>query len=376
MDSSVTNSAAGRPEKAPTVVISIDAMGGDRGPAAVVAGIAESAEKNPDIHFIVHGPRAEIEQLIARRSGLAARCDIRDAAGVVTMDDKPSQVLRKGEGTSMWSAVESVRLGEATVAVSCGNTGALMALSMLRLRKLPGVNRPAIACLWPSRNPQGFNVMLDCGADIRADAQDLVTYALMGTSYARNGLGLARPRVGLLNVGTEEHKGRPEMRQAHELMPATAEAANFDYVGFVEGGDLPSDRVDVIVTDGFTGNVALKTGEGTAKLVGDFLKEAFANSVMSKFAALLALTSLKRLQKRMDPRRQNGGIFLGLNGTVVKSHGSADATGISAAIKLAAQLGKSGFQDRLAARVAQTAAQAAALNTTRNENQDHSEGTS
>ncbi len=376
MDSSVTNSAAGRPEKAPTVVISIDAMGGDRGPAAVVAGIAESAEKNPDIHFIVHGPRAEIEQLIARRSGLAARCDIRDAAGVVTMDDKPSQVLRKGEGTSMWSAVESVRLGEATVAVSCGNTGALMALSMLRLRKLPGVNRPAIACLWPSRNPQGFNVMLDCGADIRADAQDLVTYALMGTSYARNGLGLARPRVGLLNVGTEEHKGRPEMRQAHELMPATAEAANFDYVGFVEGGDLSSDRVDVIVTDGFTGNVALKTGEGTAKLVGDFLKEAFGKSILSKFAALLALNSLKRLQKRIDPRRVNGGVFLGLNGTVVKSHGSADSTGISAAIKLAFQLAQSGFQDRLAARVAQTAAQAAALNTTRNENQDHSEGTS
>ena len=374
MDSSVTNSAAGRPEKAPTVVISIDAMGGDRGPAAVVAGIAESAEKNPDIHFIVHGPRAEIEQLIARRSGLAARCDIRDAAGVVTMDDKPSQVLRKGEGTSMWSAVESVRSGEALAAVSCGNTGALMALSMLRLRKLPGVNRPAIACLWPSRNPQGFNVMLDCGADIRADAQDLITYALMGASYARNGLGLARPRVGLLNVGTEDHKGRPEMKQAHELMPDVAETANFDYVGFVEGGDLPSSRVDVIVTDGFTGNVALKTGEGTAKLVSEFMREAFSNSILSKFAALLAMTSLKRLQKRMDPRRQNGGIFLGLNGTVVKSHGSADATGISAAIKLAAQLGKSGFQDRLAARVAQSAALSAA-STTNNLASD-SEGTS
>ncbi|KGJ04947.1 phosphate:acyl-[acyl carrier protein] acyltransferase [Paracoccus halophilus] len=360
MVSSETNSAAGRPCSAPGVVISVDAMGGDRGPAAVVAGITASAAKNPDIRFIVHGPRAELEQLIARRSGLAARCDIRDAAGVVTMDDKPSQVLRKGEGTSMWSAVESVRLGEATAAVSCGNTGALMALSMMRLRKLPGVNRPAIACLWPSRNPQGFNVMLDCGADIRADAQDLVTFALMGTSYARNGLGLARPRVGLLNVGTEDHKGRPEMKQAHELMPATAEAANFDYVGFVEGGDLPSARVDVIVTDGFTGNVALKTGEGTAKLVGDFLRDAFANSIMSKFAALLAMSSLKRLQKRIDPRRVNGGVFLGLNGTVVKSHGSADSTGISAAIKLAFRLAESGFQDRLAARVAQTAALGAA----------------
>ena len=338
------------------MVISVDAMGGDRGPIAVVAGIAASAEKNPDIRFIVHGPEAELQRLIGRRRGLAERCDIRNATGVVTMQDKPSQVIRTAQDTSMWSAIESVRAGEATVAVSCGNTGALMALSMIRLRKLPGVNRPAIACLWPSRNPQGFNVMLDVGADIRADAPDLLQYAMMGASYARNGLGLSRPRVGLLNVGTEDHKGRAELRQAHEMIASVAETGGFDYVGFVEGGDLPSARADVIVTDGFTGNVALKTGEGTAKLVGDFLKEAFANSIMSKFAALLAMTSLKRLQKRIDPRQVNGGVFLGLNGTVVKSHGSADATGISAAIKLAFQLAQSGFQDRLAARVAQGAA--------------------
>ena len=272
------------------------------------------------------------------------------------MDDKPSQVARKGDGTSMWSAIESVKTGEAGAAVSCGNTGALMALSMLRLRRLPGVNRPAIACLWPSTNPQGFNIMLDVGADIRADAHDLLQYALMGASYARNGLGLERPRVGLLNVGTEEHKGRAELKQAQDLIVAATDAGKFDYVGFVEGGDLPSSRADVIVTDGFTGNIALKTGEGTAKLVGSFLKDAFANSIMSKFAAVLAMTSLKRLQKRIDPRRVNGGIFLGLNGTVVKSHGSADATGVSAAIKLAFTLAKSGFQDRLAARVAQAAA--------------------
>ncbi|MFT4013785.1 MAG: phosphate acyltransferase PlsX [Paracoccus sp. (in: a-proteobacteria)] len=346
------------PDSRGSVVISVDAMGGDRGPAAVVAGIAESALKNPDIRFILHGPRTELERLMARRDDLLARCDIRDASGVVTMSDKPSQIVRKGQDTSMWSALESVRNGEATVAVSCGNTGALMALSMLRLRKLPGVNRPAIACLWPSRNPQGFNVMLDVGADIRADAQDLLTYALMGASYARNGLGLDRPRVGLLNVGTEEHKGRAELKQAHELIGQTAETGSFEYVGFVEGGDLPSARADVIVTDGFTGNIALKTGEGTAKLMGDFLKEAFNNSIMSKFAALLAMTSLKRLQKRIDPRRVNGGVFLGLNGTVVKSHGSADATGVSAAIKLAFQLAQSGFHDRLAARVAQSLAPA------------------
>ncbi len=336
-------------------VISVDAMGGDRGPSAVVGGLTEAADRNPDVAFILHGPEEELRRLLARRPDIAARCTIRHAAGVVTMEDKPSQVMRHGEGTSMWSAIESVRNGEATVAVSCGNTGALMALSVIRLRKLPGVNRPAIACLWPSRNPGGFNMMLDVGADIKADAPDLLQYALMGASYARNGLGIEHPRIGLLNVGTEEHKGRAELKAAHDLIAAATEAGQFDYVGFVEGGDLPSARVDVIVTDGFTGNIALKTGEGTARLVGDFLKQAFNAGLLSRFAALLALGSLKRLQKRIDPRRQNGGVFLGLNGTVVKSHGAADATGVAAAIDLAFRLAKSGFQERLAARVASAA---------------------
>ncbi|MGO4853208.1 phosphate acyltransferase PlsX [Phaeovulum sp. W22_SRMD_FR3] len=339
-------------ETAGAVVISVDAMGGDKGPAAVVAGISASAEKNPAIRFIVHGPQDDLARLIAKEPGLAGRCEIRHAEGVVTMNDKPSQVMRNGRGTSMWSAIESVRDGEATVAVSCGNTGALMALSMIRLRKLPGINRPAIACLWPSRNPSGFNVMLDVGADVKADAPDLVQYALMGTSYARNGLNIARPRVGLLNVGTEEHKGRAELKLAHEMIGQTAELGQFDYIGFVEGNDLPSDRVDVIVTDGFTGNVALKTGEGTAKLISEFMRESFTATFLSKVVALLAMNVLNRLKKRMDPRRANGGVFLGLNGTVVKSHGSADATGVSAAIRLAFQLAQSGFQERLAARVA------------------------
>jgi len=192
------------------IVISVDAMGSDAGPAAVIAGLAVSARKNPRIGFIVHGPAAELAPLVARRK-LGDRCVVRDAAEVVTMDARPSAVLRGGQHTSMWSAIESVRAGEATVAVSCGNTGALMLLSMVRLKKLAGVNRPAIACLWPSRGPSEFAVMLDVGADIRADAEDLLQYALMGASYARNGLGLDRPRVGLLNVGTEEHKGRAEL---------------------------------------------------------------------------------------------------------------------------------------------------------------------
>jgi glycerol-3-phosphate acyltransferase PlsX len=290
--------------------------------------------------------------MVDRHGEVAARVQIRHAPRVVTMSDKPSQVMRHGDGTSMWSAIESVKQGEAKVAVSCGNTGALMAVAMIRLRKLPGVNRPAIACLWPSRNPGGFNVMLDVGADIKAEPEDLLQYATMGAAYARNGLDLARPRVGLLNVGTEEHKGRAELKIAHDRMTAAQDAAGFEFVGFVEGGDIPSSRVDVIVTDGFTGNIALKTGEGTAKLVSELLREAFSASLLSRFAALLALGSLKRLQKRIDPRRVNGGVFLGLNGTVVKSHGSADETGVSAAIRLAAQLARSGFNDRLAARLA------------------------
>ncbi|WP_371169791.1 phosphate acyltransferase PlsX [Aliiroseovarius sp. 2305UL8-7] len=339
-------------DAAKRTIVSVDAMGGDLGPAAVVAGLALSADKNPDIGFILHGDKPKLEKLVARKRNLSDVCEIRHADEVVTMDDKPSQVMRNGQKTSMWSAIDAVRNHEADVAVSCGNTGALMVLSMVRLRKLPGVNRPAIACLWPSDNPGGFNVMLDVGADIRADDKDLLQYALMGASYARNGLGIKRPRIGLLNVGTEEHKGRTELKNAHELITSVADGADIDFVGFIEGGDIPSDRVDVIVTDGFTGNVALKTGEGTANLVSGQLRQAFNATPLSKIAALLAMTSLRRLSKRMDPRRNNGGVFLGLNGTVVKSHGSADATGISAAVKLAFELAKSGFNQKLAARVA------------------------
>ena len=332
-------------------IISVDAMGGDLGPAAIVAGLSLFSKSNSDVRFILHGPQDQLVPLVAKR-GLAKRCEIRHAEGVVTMDDKPSHVMRHGKGTSMWSTVDAVRNGDASVAVSCGNTGALMALSMIRLRKVEGVNRPAIACLWPSKNAGGFNVMLDVGADVRADEHDLLLYALMGASYARNGLHLERPRIGLLNVGTEEHKGSAVMKVAHELIADAAGPANYEFVGFVEGSDIPSNRADVIVTDGFTGNIALKTGEGTAGFIRDSLKDAFKATPLSRIAALLAMTSLRRLTKRIDPRRVNGGVFLGLNGTVVKSHGSADALGVASAVGLAAQLGQSGFADKLAARVA------------------------
>jgi glycerol-3-phosphate acyltransferase PlsX len=339
-------------EQANRIIISVDAMGGDAGPAAVVAGIALSARKNPDIGFILHGPEETLSRLVDRRRHLRDRCEIRHAAGVVTMTDKPSQVMRHGKATSMWSTLDAVRAGDAEVAVSCGNTGALMALSMIRLRKLPGVNRPAIAVLWPSLNPQGFNVMLDVGADVRADADDLLRYALMGASYARNGMNLKRPRIGLLNVGTEENKGRTELKDAHALITNAAESAGFEFVGFVEGGDIPGDICDVIVTDGFTGNIALKTGEGTASLIGQLLREAFGHSLLSRLASVMAIRPLKRLSRRIDPRRVNGGVFLGLNGTVVKSHGSADAMGVSSAVKLAFDLAQTGFGEKLKARVA------------------------
>ena len=293
--------------------------------------------------------------MIAKRN-ISDRVEIWDAPEVVEMTDKPSYVLRNGKKTSMWSAVEAVRDGSAAVAVSCGNTGGLMAISMLRLRKAEGVNRPAIACLWPSRNPAGFNVMLDAGADIRADQDDLLTYALMGASYARNGLDIKRPRIGLLNVGTEEHKGRAELKVAHELIAQAADKGEYEYIGFVEGGDLPSARVDVIVTDGFTGNVALKTGEGTANLISGLLRESLMKTPFSILGALFARGSLNRLRKRIDPRRVNGGVFLGLNQTVIKSHGGADATGVAAALNLAYRLAQSGFSDKLAARVASAAA--------------------
>ncbi|SFS08832.1 phosphate acyltransferase PlsX [Yoonia litorea] len=335
-------------------VLSVDAMGGDKGPATVVAGLSMFLKDKPDAHAILHGPKSDMDALVTKH-GIADRVTVHDTSDVVKMTDKPSHVLRHGKNTSMWSAIEAVRSKEAAVAVSCGNTGGLMAMSMLRLRKAEGVNRPAIACLWPSRNPAGFNVMLDAGADIRADQDDLLTYALMGASYARNGLDITRPRVGLLNVGTEEHKGRAELKVAHELIGNAAQIGDFDYVGFVEGGDLPSDNVDVIVTDGFTGNVALKTGEGTATLISELLRKSLLSNPMSMLGAALARGSLGRLRKRIDPRRVNGGVFLGLNQTVIKSHGSADETGVAAALHLAYRLAKIGFSDKLAARVASAA---------------------
>ena len=339
-------------------MISVDAMGGDLGPSAVVAGCARAVDDNPDLRILLHGDRAVLEPLAARQPALTGRCTLHHAERTVTMADKPGHVMRHGKDTSMWSAIDALRQGEAQAAVSCGNTGALMAVSMLLLRRMEGVSRPAIACLWPSRGKHGFNTMLDVGADVRAEARDLLAYAIMGVTYFRNGFNEARPRVGLLNVGTEEHKGRSEIKEAHELIAGQQEVGRYEFVGFVEGSDIPSARVDVIVTDGFTGNIALKTGEGTSRLVTDVMRDALHSSFRARLGGLLAGPAMRRLGAKVDPRRVNGGVFLGLNGTVVKSHGSADATGVAAAIGLAAKLAQSGYQGRMADRLV-IAAQAA-----------------
>ncbi|TVQ56463.1 MAG: phosphate acyltransferase PlsX [Rhodobacteraceae bacterium] len=334
------------------LTIAVDAMGGDHGPACVVAALEKAARDGDEARFLLHGPEAELEPLLARRRALSERVEVVDAPRVVSMDDKPSAAVRTAEGTSMWAALSSVATGAAQAAVSCGNTGALMVMAMLRLRKAEGVDRPAIAVFWPSRARAGFSIALDMGADLKADPTNLAQYAVMGAEYARVGLDLARPRVGLLNVGVEEMKGRAELRAARDLIAAAATPGDFDWRGFVEGGDLFGDSVDVIVTDGFTGNVALKTAEGAAAFIGDQMRAAFRHSLLSRLAAVAAMGTFSRLKKRIDPRRVNGGVFLGLNGVVVKSHGGADATGVAAAIRLATRMGRTGFAERVAQRVA------------------------
>lgn len=335
-------------------VISIDGMGGDLGPAPLVAGMARAARKDESLSFLVHGDEAILTRQIERRTTLRGRCEIRHTPGVVSMDEKPSRAVRTGRDSSLWKAIGSVAAGEARVALSSGNTGALVAMSILALRTAPGVHRPAIAVHWPAKNPRGYNVVLDMGADIRADAQTLLQYAIMGAEYTRLVFGIAEPRVALLNVGAEEMKGRQELHDARDLLEATAaqDWARLRCLGYVEGTDILSDRVDVVVTDGFTGNIALKSAEGTASFIRDALKDAFRHSIWSRLGALFALTSLRRLRERIDPRRVNGGVLLGLNGAVVKSHGSADAVGFASAIELAAKMTTTDFPGHVAAQLA------------------------
>jgi glycerol-3-phosphate acyltransferase PlsX len=334
-----------------STVISIDAMGGDRGPAPILTGMAHVLSGNSDLRFIVHGDETKLGEMLRRRSNLRAHCEIRHAAQVVSMSEKPSRALRDGRESSMWRAIDTVAQGEAKVAISSGNTGALMAMAIFVLRKAPGIDRPAIAVNWPSRAPHGYNTVLDAGSDVRADPRNLLQYAVMGAEYAHLNFGIERPRIGLLNVGTEPSKGPQDLRDAATLIEA-ASGDRFTFVGFVEGNDISKTTADVFVTDGFTGNVTLKAAEGTASFIRESLREAFRHSFWSRAATLFAATSLQRMRQRIDPRRANGGVFLGLNGAVVKSHGSADAIGCASAIELAAKMAETDFPRLVAAQLA------------------------
>jgi glycerol-3-phosphate acyltransferase PlsX len=327
------------------LTVSIDAMGGDAGPGVVVAALGRSVLRHPTAKFILHGDEAQLAPLLAKSAKLGPRVSIRHASEQVRMEDKPSTVLRRGRNTSMWHAIESVKNKEAEVAISAGNTGALMAMSMFQLGVLEGISRPAIAAIWPTK--RGQSIVLDVGANVSSDAEQLVDFAVMGEAFARAILGLERPSVGLLNVGSEEVKGHDSVKSAANILRNATLPIEFH--GFVEGNDIAEGTVDVVVTDGFTGNIALKTAEGTAKLVTGFLRAALMRSLLGRIGALFASGSLNALRRRLDPRASNGGIFLGLNGIVVKSHGGTDAMGFASALDMAIDMARSGVTDRIIA---------------------------
>ncbi len=328
--------------------VALDAMGGDFGPSVVVPGAALALAKHPSLQFLFFGDQAAIEPYLAAHPKLAARSLIRHTASVIASDAKPSQAVRRGKGSSMWNAIECVRDREAAFAVSAGNTGALMAVSRLILRTLPGVDRPALAGQWPTIHRP--SIVLDVGANIGASARELCCFALMGAAMAQSLFGIERPTVGLLNVGTEEIKGAEEVKQAHAWLKDVP--LSFDYRGYVEGDKIGQGVVDVVVCEGFTGNIALKTAEGTAKQIATYLREAMTSSLLSKVGALLASGAFKILRDRADPRRSNGGTFLGLNGIAIKSHGGTDAYGFACAIEVGYGMAASGILERLTADLA------------------------
>jgi glycerol-3-phosphate acyltransferase PlsX len=330
------------------LTVSVDAMGGDAGPGIVITAMTRVVQRHPGVHFLLAGDEAVLNNLLARHPRLKGRVKVRHAPDRVAMEDKPSHVLRRGRETSMWRAIEAVKNKEAEVAVSAGNTGALMAMSMFQLGVIEGISRPAIASIWPTL--RGQTVVLDCGANVSATAEQLVDFAVMGEAFAHAILGLDKPSVGLLNVGIEEQKGNDAVKGAAEILRA-ATAANFPmaFHGFIEGNDIAEGTVDVVVTDGFTGNIALKTAEGTAKLVGQFLRRSLKRSLLGQIGAFIASGALNTLRRRLDPRAANGGIFLGLGGVVVKSHGGTDAIGFASALDMAITMAKADINSRITA---------------------------
>ncbi|MDE2374022.1 MAG: phosphate acyltransferase PlsX, partial [Hyphomicrobiales bacterium] len=300
------------------VRIAVDAMGGDHGPAVAVAGAELALARHPHSQFVFFGDSAAIAPLLAQRPALQSASRLVHAEISVRMEDKPSRALRYGRRkSSMWLAIEAVKNNDADVVVSAGNTGALMAMSKFELKTLAGIERPAIAALWPTL--RGESVVLDVGASIGADAEHLVDLAAMGTATARILLGIARPTVGLLNIGVEEVKGLEPVREAGRILRERMQQ-DMEYIGFVEGDDIGAGKADVIVTEGFAGNIALKTAEGTARQIGEYLRDAMTRSLGARIGYLFARPAFRQLRERLDPRRLNGGVFLGLNGIVIKSH--------------------------------------------------------
>lgn len=328
------------------LTIALDAMGGDHAPDMVVKGAAAVLPRFPQTKFILFGDAAQVEPLLRRNPAMQERCELRHTAEKIASDDKPGQALRRGRNSSMRLAIDAVAKGEAQAVISAGNTGALMAMAKFVLRTLPGIERPAIASFLPTM--KGETVVLDLGANVECDAKNLVQFAVMGANLAHSALGRHRPRVGLLNVGVEELKGHDEVRGAAELLRAV-ENPPFEFVGFVEGDDITKGEVDVIVTDGFTGNIALKTAEGTAKLMASLLRSAFQRSIFTKIGYLFASSGLTMLKDRMDPRFYNGGVLLGLNGIAVKSHGGTDEVGFAAALEVAIDMAQDRLIDRIKA---------------------------
>ncbi len=324
-------------------VLALDGMGGDHAPEVVVNGADIARERHPGTTFLLFGDPARLKPLVDKRKGLAQVLEIVPAEEVVSADDKPSFAVRRRRKSSMWLAVQAAAEGRADSVVSAGNTGALLAISMFAMRMVEGAHRPALASFLPTN--RGEVVMLDLGANVECDAENLAEFAVMGSVFAQVLLGLDTPKVGLLNVGSEELKGHEEVRQAAAWLRHEASPVSFH--GFVEGNDIGTGLVDVVVTDGFTGNVALKAIEGTAKLYTSFVRDAFRTSTFAKIGYLFASGAWVKLRKRVDPRRYNGGVFLGLDGVCVKSHGGTDALGFAYAIGVAVDLVRYEYRSKL-----------------------------
>ena len=324
-------------------IISLDAMGGDDAPQIVIEGASIARERLPDVRFMIFGDETQIAPLVTKYPLLKESCEIIHTDKIVTAEEKPGQALRRGRESSMGLAIRAVKDGKACAAVSAGNTGALMAMSKFMLRTMPGIDRPALASLLPTSC--GESIMLDLGANVECTEDNLVQFAIMGAAFARTVLGLANPSVALLNVGVEELKGNEIIKNADRML----RDANLpmDYVGFTEGHGLANGDVDVVVTDGFTGNVALKTAEGTARMIAGMLKEALSDSLMSKIGYLFAKPALSGLKDHLDPNNHNGAVFMGLNGLVIKSHGSASASGFASAIGVAADMASNNLAGKI-----------------------------